>query len=410
MKKSKRINFLRRKNSHISDVLFLELLTLDPTQKKIYSQWVLNLYNKKQLREEDFYKAKEYLVKFEETKHLLKEKDINRYKTLPEIIKSIKDLGGLGKTSEDETYLITDRYYINIGEAEVHHEDDKYLIVVPKTLKASQFYSSKTEWCTYYPDSFRYYTDKDDLYIIISKKLLNTDNYDRLLQFHFQSRSFYNILDEPISISRAKEYMMYFKSGWEIEISIKFNETCRLNSDTIAIGGFIGWGIATRKGIIIKPIYDFIKILNDELIGVVRNKKVGIFDIKGKEILPCKYLEIKILSHNLIAVKYDRFKQHRSKHDDAYPIGWFLSDVKSIADKWAIVDYNGNEIVPPSFNSIEPTQHNYLDVNIDGNQIKYYMEGFKYEHEYTLIDNLRYDFKYSMQEHLKLFDPNQFYP
>lgn len=81
----------------ISEEDFNKIIDSDPTtnleknQMGKYSKWLLNLFKRKQLRLEDLYKVEEYLETFDKYKNKIEIKDINKFKTLPELYDVVKD-------------------------------------------------------------------------------------------------------------------------------------------------------------------------------------------------------------------------------------------------------------------------------------------------------------------------------
>ena len=85
----------------------LQIVKADPTanvdldRKGKYSNWLLTLYAKGNLKLEDLYKATEYLTDFDRFKHKLEKKDINQYKSLPELFDAIEVVRSAAPTAKD---------------------------------------------------------------------------------------------------------------------------------------------------------------------------------------------------------------------------------------------------------------------------------------------------------------------
>jgi hypothetical protein len=298
--------------SDIEQEIFNQVISADPTtvvkdnntKMGMYSKWLLQLYKSKNLLIEDLYKATNYLSKYHDLKRTNKlsgkDADINSYKSLPDLLDIIMSIGGTGSVAEDESYLLTDRYYINSGEAELFYENGKYLIVIPKTLEASQFYAynskasdKKSEWCTYYPDRFKSYTEQGFLYIIIDKDLINTNDTNRRLQFHFETKSFMDIRDSDLPLPTRLEFVDIF--------SKKRSDSFKLK-------------------------YDFIGVFRDGRARVYVNFKWGFVDLDGNEVIPLKYANV------------GDFYDGRAK--------------VILNDKWGFVDTDGNEITPLKYDYV----------------------------------------------------------
>jgi hypothetical protein len=198
--------------SDIAQDVYTEIISADPTTpvkdgsaQKLgaYSKWLLTLYRSKRLKTEDLYKATEYLTLFDMHKVQLKrdgaETDITRYKTLPELFNVVRGLPQSHKPKgavTDETELVTNRYYIDRGEAKIVHEDDSCFLVEINSLEASKFYGTGSEWCTQNPDMYKHYSDMSPLYILIFKQTLNhVSDPERRLQLHFSSLQFMDMSD-----------------------------------------------------------------------------------------------------------------------------------------------------------------------------------------------------------------------
>ena len=193
--------------------LFYDIIKSDPTTPlknnipdKLgqYSKWLLSLHKKGKLRKDDLYKANEYLTMYNELKrqNLLPEgsKDIGKIGSLPELFILNSKFGGTGKVKDDESYLLSDKYFINIGQAELFFENKRWMIVIPKSFEASKFYACTSQWCTRFPENYEHYTKDGPLYVIIDKLKLNQDDATRRYQFHFESNQFMNMNDSPINI------------------------------------------------------------------------------------------------------------------------------------------------------------------------------------------------------------------
>lgn len=192
---------------------FYDIIKADPTtpiKKGIpdklgqYSKWLLSLHKKGKLRKEDLYKAKEYLIMYNELKkqNILPEnvKDIGKILSLPDLFIINSRFGGTGQVKDDESYLLTDRYFINNSQAELFFENRRWMVVIPKSYESSKFYACTSQWCTRFPDNYEHYTKDGPLYIIIDKLKLNQDDATRRYQFHFESNQFMNMNDSQIDV------------------------------------------------------------------------------------------------------------------------------------------------------------------------------------------------------------------
>ena len=200
--------------SSIPQETFSQLVAADPTSKPNkmgkYSKWLLSLYQHHQLLIEDLYKVKEYLEFFNKYINRIEVKDINKYKSLPDLYRVVQPFmedPSQATSHSDEVRKIKEG-------AEKVYEDDKWLIIIPHTKEASCYYGKGTQWCTAATSSnnmFDAYNGSGDLYILIDKKV--NEKY----QFHFESDSFMDETDEPIegvicqTVGLTNGVMQYFK-------------------------------------------------------------------------------------------------------------------------------------------------------------------------------------------------------
>ena len=161
-----------------------------PDKMGKYGKWLLWLYQNRQLKLEDLYKAKEYLTYFIKFAQKIEDKDINHYKTLPQLYLTVKPF------MDDPTQASSHQDEIRMAkeDAEKVYEDDVWLIVVPHTEEAAKYYGKNTQWCTAADNGnqFNYYNSQGPLYININKA--DNEKY----QFHFESDQFMDETDTPI--------------------------------------------------------------------------------------------------------------------------------------------------------------------------------------------------------------------
>lgn len=189
----------------IEDSKFMQIIALDPTYKEgvdkvgTYGKWLLNIYKKHNLKDEDFYKVTDYLKEFEEKRKWFKNKDIQQFKSLGELAKALDEVevGELSNNQKDKQFK-KEIKKANLNATKVF-EDDEFEVWVPHEYVASCKLASNTEWCTG-PSSkgndnyYRMYSSQGPLYILLSKK-----NKDEKYQFHFESNQFMDRYDEYVS-------------------------------------------------------------------------------------------------------------------------------------------------------------------------------------------------------------------
>lgn len=224
------------RDNYIKNNIFLfvepiteELLNIDPTKNGQYLNWIYSVFIKNdhylpthpdKLRhpsesldkiKEDAERVKSYIKLFHENKHIIKRQDksnnIDDYDSPQELLKVINQFRS---TTEDGELIIT-KDYVNSNfdndEAEVFFETDKWIVVTPKTEKASCILGVDSEWCTSYgKDSpreekrnrssmFSSYA-KDPLFIVQNK-----NDVSELYQFSFESSEFMDKDDGSVNIA-----------------------------------------------------------------------------------------------------------------------------------------------------------------------------------------------------------------
>lgn len=203
----------------VSDVFDL-MVESDPSNNKMYSQWMLSVFTKLikngdidaavRFAEEDLPLAKGYLKIFEENKRKKRFKEycensfvlkdikdvtnINQYKSLSQLYDAV-DPFIIRDPSEIELSL---RKFVELGEAEIPVRDRKFTIFKPKTTEASVIFDKFVSWCTASPGNgmFKTYTknnkkpngENSDIYIVINNEFFNGDLKDNYLyQIHFET-------------------------------------------------------------------------------------------------------------------------------------------------------------------------------------------------------------------------------
>ena len=184
--------------SNIPEDIFQEIISADPTYnpqkpQKMgkFGKWLLGIYLKDNLKTEDLYKATDYLSYFVKFNGKIQQKDIMKYKSLPELYSVVEPFisnPDQAATKSEEVRKIKEG-------AEKVYEDAKWMVIVPHTQEASCYYGKGTQWCTAATGSqnyFDYYNKKGLLYINILK------GTDTKYQFHFETNSFMDATDTSI--------------------------------------------------------------------------------------------------------------------------------------------------------------------------------------------------------------------
>jgi hypothetical protein len=211
-----------KKTIHVSDALFQTMVDSDPSNKKIYTQWMLTVFNRLlndnsthsdaiRFVEEDLPLASEYLLIFEQNKRKKLFKKINSY-----TLKNINDVTNINQyKSLSQLYDAVDPFierdssnlekminnFTKLGEAEILVNDRNFLVITPKTLAVNVLFDKFTSWCTSKPNNgmFKHYTQSknylkpdgsnSEIYIVIDKRFLKFDELEDnfLYQIHFES-------------------------------------------------------------------------------------------------------------------------------------------------------------------------------------------------------------------------------
>jgi len=107
--------------------------------------------------------------KFDNQSNRLKIKDLNQYKNVEQLFNALTKLGETARRTVDIT-----------GDVEKIYEDNRFVVVVPKTHTASCYYGAGTKWCTASKDTkshFSTYKGNGELYYIIDKTLPTSNPY-----------------------------------------------------------------------------------------------------------------------------------------------------------------------------------------------------------------------------------------
>lgn len=180
------IDAVKRYYPNIDDNTFMNLVALDPTYRDgsnsvgKYGKWILNLYNKGTISENDFSEVTSLLNQFNTYKNRIQNKDLNSYKTLDALADTLEAV------IEDDS-MLTDRQKLRFlknvkaGKVSTSAENDydivlntpNFIVYVPNTHEASMKLGKGTEWCTAHenPQWYNQYTENNGkLYIIKNKK------------------------------------------------------------------------------------------------------------------------------------------------------------------------------------------------------------------------------------------------
>lgn len=155
---------------------------------------------------------------FDKYQSQLEKKDINQYKSLGELATATHD------------FAIRDWRKKMESKVDKIFENDRYLVVVPKTHEASCKYGANTKWCTTSVSDthFKQYTSgRQRLYYIIDKKNSTNQDYSKIA-IHFDNskqKKYWDSQDSPMSEKEIRVFEYAFP-----EIIEAINEDYKKNS------------------------------------------------------------------------------------------------------------------------------------------------------------------------------------
>ena len=154
------IDAVRKYYPNIPDDIFMQLIALDPTYRNNnslgkYGKWILNLYNKGNLAEEEFEEVTPLLQQFTTYRNRVANKDLNAYK-------SLQELSDVLSAVVDDDSMLTQRQKVRFlknvkagrtkvsaeDDYEVAYEDSDWIVFIPHTHEASMKLGKDTSWCT----------------------------------------------------------------------------------------------------------------------------------------------------------------------------------------------------------------------------------------------------------------------
>jgi hypothetical protein len=190
------------------------LVPLDPTPNQKYLVWIAKLYADGNLAPEDFYKVPEELRLFQKVQPKLAQKDLMQYKTLPDLAQALLPFQDEGAQLSNKELARKERQELFAkGEAEEIMRTDSYIVVSPKTYKASCELGKGTKWCTTSGATmFQHYNKQGTLYIIYTDKVPGAP-FQLLFPYNPISRSvqFANAVDRYTSLKIIRDNFPEFR-------------------------------------------------------------------------------------------------------------------------------------------------------------------------------------------------------
>ena len=134
-----------------------KLNTSDPSGKSKYLPWMVDRLTKDREAAEDILAT---VKNFHTNLQRLKEKDIGKYKTLDSLRDALGNLGATSKEKREESR----------GDYSKIYEDDRWLVVQPKSESSSCYWGKNTKWCisaTKSENHFDTYTSQGALFFFV---------------------------------------------------------------------------------------------------------------------------------------------------------------------------------------------------------------------------------------------------
>ena len=170
--------------------------SINPNHK--YLDWITKNWSPTDVEgDEVIHNLKEILLavsKFDTQNQRLKIKDLNQYRDIDQLFDELKKLGQTAR----RTVEISD-------EVDRIYEDNRFVVVVPKTHKSSCYYGAGTKWCTASKDTdshFSNYKSGGELYYIIDKTLPTSSPYYKVAlnkKLAGLTEDFWDVQDKPIT-------------------------------------------------------------------------------------------------------------------------------------------------------------------------------------------------------------------
>lgn len=219
-----RIEFLKtNKYPNLNPEIVDAAALADPTSEKKFTDWILRMHSKWELKPSDFPSLTEVLSSYNAIRSRMPEekRGVNRFFSPLELSNAVvgfmrSEMSGSNKISGNNNKVVYDTLF----------ENDKWLLIRPLTFEAELKYGKSTKWCTAGVNSkntFYSYMANGYLYIIIDKTLPDKNPLSKMqFQFGRCGGMFMDALDKPINI------LSFFKQNkiiWDVFVQAnEFNE------------------------------------------------------------------------------------------------------------------------------------------------------------------------------------------
>lgn len=173
-----RIEDVRSKYTKISENDFNLFVDGDPSGNQKYLEWMVKMYESNWVLGVDPYYIIDLTQQFHNNINKLKNKDLYSYKNIEDLRKDVENI--IDNISKSELKRIE-----KSGSDKIY-EDDYYLVVRPKTEKASCHYGSNSKWCTAAKkgNMFNEYNENGVLIYIIDKEIEKPNKHNYIIDVH----------------------------------------------------------------------------------------------------------------------------------------------------------------------------------------------------------------------------------
>ena len=190
---------MRRSREEAADTLFERYCAADPTPNGTYTQWLLRQAVAGLLPVEDLEKAKETLDAFQTYKRRIAAdaRDIGRYDDLASVWTVIEPFvaSNAATSGKDEERRLRESVR---AESTIIMERNDWTVVIPQTVRASQWWGRGTRWCTASSKApmFTSYNRSGPLVIFVRPD-------GKKFQFHAPGQQFMNDADKAVKPNTA---------------------------------------------------------------------------------------------------------------------------------------------------------------------------------------------------------------
>ncbi len=299
----------------IEDEIFNQLIALDPTFNPnrdsvgTYGKWILTLYNKGEIKDEDWENVTQMLDVWETNKKRFTNKDIGQFKKLDQLETALLDMPDLELSHRQKVRQNQkNRRKADLGnEADLVFDGTDWEVWVPKTYAASCKLGQHTSWCTASTEDehyFHQYSSQGKLYIVINKH----DDKEKY-QFQVETNSYVNSDDEVICLidflfDEGEELFDFFVKllldDWGFTPGIEMDDTEEIyiskgQIEEILSNVPVGWNTVTGddcysmifdsqdwvEGFYFDTFYE--EMLGDAIIALNEENKARIKELTGLE-------------------------------------------------------------------------------------------------------------------------------